>query len=239
MLLGGVVALAVVVVVEIQITRSKNYLPDPGYDIDARIPGRAPAIELAVAGDSTVAGIGADTIDDTLPMQIASRLARESGREVHVVGHGVSGAVIHDVLAKQLKRVGKVDVLVIVIGSNDVTHVTKLDALERDTEQMLEQAQGQAGTVVLGSAGRLDTPNFPQPLRRIAMSRATQIRARQRRVAADQGVGFVNLGEDVADRFNRTPHSMSSDGFHPGAPGYGVWADAIAAEVATERPSEN
>ena len=53
---------------------------------------RPPVLELAVLGDSTVAGVGSPTEAETLAVLVAQRVADALGRPVHVVGHGVSGA---------------------------------------------------------------------------------------------------------------------------------------------------
>jgi lysophospholipase L1-like esterase len=86
--------------------------------------------------------------------------------------------------------------------------------------------------VVLGSSGKLDTPNFLQPLRWLVMWRATAVRARQERVARTFDVEFVDVAEEVAPEFARIgPSANSSDDFHPSATGYAAWARPLADRV--------
>ncbi|MCW2959842.1 MAG: hydrolase family protein [Thermoleophilia bacterium] len=224
----GVVAAVAVLAAEVEVARRREYAVDPGFDIDALIPGDAPTIELVVAGDSTAAGLGVAAVAETLPVQIAERMARDTGRAVHVIGLGASGAKVADVLRSQLPQVALADALVIAVGSNDAVQMTNVGSLERDLERLLLDARAHVDVVVLGGAGRLDTPNFLPPLRQLVAWRARMVRALQQRIAARCGCGFVDIGGDVADRFAATTNHTSSDGFHPAAAGYGVWADALA-----------
>jgi len=233
--LAVVLGLLGLVAAELQYARTREYASDPNHDLERSFPGNGPTIELAVVGDSTVAGLGAKTADDTLPVQLGLELAARTGRPVHVRGYGVSGATTQDVVDKQLPDIPTdFDVMVFEIGSNDVTHLVKLAEVERQTARLITAAREHAPLVVLGSAGRLDTPNFKRPLRDVVVARAGQVRDRQRAAAEQAGVGFVEIGADpVATEFNETTGAVSFDGFHPAGPGYAVWAHALARE--TER----
>jgi lysophospholipase L1-like esterase len=231
-----VVGLLAVLAGELQYARGREYARDPDYTLDRTFPGEGPTIELAVVGDSTVAGLGAATLDDTLPIQVGLELAAQTGRAVHVRGYGVSGATTQDVVDRQLPDIPTdFDIMVFEIGSNDIVHTTKLPVVERQTHRLLEAGARHASLVVLGSAGRLDTPNFKRPLRDLVVWRATQVRARQKAVARKLGVGFVEIGADpVASDFNATKGAVSDDRFHPAGPGYAVWAHALAAAAAEQ-----
>jgi lysophospholipase L1-like esterase len=158
---------------------SRERLPNPDYEVDVRAGADLPGDEFTVAifGDSTVAGVGADSAEQTLGGYVAQQLSRELGRPVRVVGSGVSGARTRDVLG-QLKRYrgASPDAVIIEIGSNDATHWTGLDTVERHTRAVLEHSQSMSDIVVLGSAGKLNTPNFLPPLRQLMMARATSVR---------------------------------------------------------------
>ncbi|MBW3613069.1 MAG: hypothetical protein KY392_04325, partial [Chloroflexi bacterium] len=108
-------AFAGLIAVELFLLSRREYLPiDPGYLVDARIPptgrGDAPPVRMAVLGDSTVAGVGSPTIDDSLPVLLARRVAEATGRPVEVRGHGVSGPRTATVLRDQLALVTRADV---------------------------------------------------------------------------------------------------------------------------------
>ncbi len=231
-----VLAVPVIVLLEAVWAVTRPRLPaDPGFEVSMTVGEDQPGsrLTLHVLGDSTVAGVGVERARDSMPVQIAQRVSEKLQRPVELVGHGVSGAVTRDVLdqLEDVPRTG-VDAIVIEIGSNDVTHVTSLDDVESGTRRMLELARDRSGIVVFGSSGKLNTPNFLQPLRWIVMQRATAVRGRQERVAREFDVEFVDVAKEVAPEFERIgPSSNSSDGFHPSAKGYRAWARPLADRV--------
>lgn len=187
-----------------------------------------------VLGDSTVAGVGADRAKETLPAQVAIQASRQLDRPIRLAAHGVTGARTTDAI-DQLQEVpdNGVDAIVIEIGSNDVTHFTSLDDVEEQTRELLEGARERAPIVILGSAGKLNTPNFQLPLRWVVMARATAVRERQGAVARDMGVPFMDVAREVSPAFERIgPEANSSDEFHPSALGYEAWARPLAARLA-------
>lgn len=209
-----------------------DYLRTADFEIDYTTGGDEPALRLAVLGDSLVEGVGASDAVHSLPGQIAEKVAVQTGRAVHVTGFGVSGDVTREVFAQldQLEQLapGTFDVIVIEVGSNDVTHGTRRAALEGDTRAMLRRAQALAPLVVLGSAGRLDSPIFGPGLRQLVVHRATQVRELQGRVARELGVAFMDVARDVSAEYEATAASSSSDHFHPSDHGYEIWARPLA-----------
>lgn len=216
---------------------------EPTYEIATRVdpPGGASRdatpLRLVVLGDSLAAGVGAPTVDGALPTLIAERVASALGRPVTVLGHGVSGARTAETRAVQVPMLADApaDVIVIVVGSNDVTHLTPPWTLRRQTAELLAGARAAAdgapivlaGIPLFGGADRL-----PLPLRWVVMAYARPLRAAQRDAALDaEGVRYVNIARDASPRFRGVPDAMSADGYHPSPVGYGFWADAIAPEV--------
>ena len=237
-LVGLPIAFAIVLVVEALIARGRDYNYHAQFDgIDLTTDGATPALRLAVVGDSLVEGAGASDAEHSLAGQVARKVTERTGRAVHVAGFGVSGAVTADVAGSQLDEVEesgeRFDAIVIEIGSNDVTHLTSLATVEHETRTMLERAVDLAPNVVLGSAGRLDSPNFLQPLRSVVVWRATHVREVQDRVASEfEDVAFMNVAEDVSPAYDANPNSNSDDEFHPSDVGYEIWARPLAELVA-------
>jgi lysophospholipase L1-like esterase len=246
-------ALAALLLGEIVLATSRTYLVEPSFrgrgsaeapprvsrDAKFRIdrivgttrPG-AP-VELRVLGDSTVAGVGTDSIAEALPVLVAQRVAEHLGRPVHVVGLGVSGARTADVRREQLPRIGAADVIVIVAGSNDVIHVTPVHRLQAETGALLRDARARGVPVVLGGVPRFSgVTAFARPLRDVADVYAGVQRSAQHRAAGEvPGVTFVDIAALASPRFIGRPDAMSSDQFHPSTVGYGFWADALAPAV--------
>lgn len=236
---GATLGFVVLLGVEIVIAANREYLPtDPGYVVEATVgSGGGDAVELVVLGDSTVAGVGSATLDDALAVQVAARAAAQLGRPVHVVGYGVSGARTDDVRTDQVARLpGRaVDVVLVVIGSNDVTHLTPWWSLDDATAEALEAVRRRSGAaVVLGGIPQFRTvPALDRPLRDIVHAYSAPLRNAQRAAVRRLGDGyaFVDIAAEASPRFVGVPQAMSSDGFHPSEVGYGYWADALAPAV--------
>jgi len=241
---GALVLAGAVLVAEVWLAINREYLPtEPPLVIDqlvapARAAGGLAPLELVVLGDSTTAGVGSPSAAQSLPVLVARQVADRSGRAVHVVGHGVSGARTDTVRSEQVPRVldEGVDVVLVVVGSNDVTHLTPWWQMQTRTAALLDAARERSGApVVLGGIPQFRTvPALLQPLRTLTGAYAVPLRRAQRAAvaAAGEGVSFVDIAALASPRFLGVPESMSSDGFHPSEIGYGFWADALAPAVA-------
>lgn len=233
-----VVALSVLGI-EIWLAANRDYLSGPpGYRIEATVGRGGPApVRLAVLGDSTAAGVGATSERRSLPVKVAVRVAAATGRRVRVVGYAVSGARTDTVRRRQVPRLAgrRLDAVLVVAGSNDVTHATAPWALRHRTAALLDALAAthpEAGLVLAGIPEFGTVPAFPEPLRALLGAYADLLRRVQRDVAGDrEGVGFVDLARRASPRFVGRPASMSPDGFHPADLGYGFWADALAPAV--------
>lgn len=218
------------------VTLGREYLPvDPGYRVEGVEVGEGgQPLRLAMVGDSTVAGVGSPEAASSLPVLIARRVADELDRAVIVDGHGVSGAVTRDVVEDQLGRIdADVDVVVAVVGSNDVTHLSSPWRLRRDVADLARVVdQRLAAPLVLAGIPRFDGAEaLARPLRDVVGGYARVLRGAQREAAAQAGVELVEIAREASPRFEGVPESMSADGFHPSPVGYGFWADAIAPVV--------
>lgn len=238
--IGLPLALVAVVGVEVVMAVTAEYLPlEPGYVVDGvAVPAGDSAAEplrLFVLGDSTVAGVGSATAEGSLAVLIAERVAERLDRPVQATALGISGARTDDIAAEQVPRiVGEPDAVVVVIGSNDVTHVTPPWGFAERTARMLAAVRTATGApVVLGGIPEFRTvPALAQPLRWIVGRYAVPLREAQRTAAAAvPGVTFVDIAAEASPRFIGRPETMSSDGFHPSEVGYGLWADALAPAV--------
>lgn len=191
--------------------------------------GAAP-LRMAMLGDSTVAGVGVGREHESLPVLTAERVAAALGRPVQVMGYGVSGAETGEVLGMRGEDLDAFDVVVVVVGSNDVTHVTPPWRLRRHTRALLA---GLPKPVVLGGIPLFGGATaIDRPLRDVVRWYAGVLRRVQADVAGEfDEVVFVNIAEQASPRFRGVPEAMSTDGFHPAAVGYGFWADALAVGV--------
>lgn len=202
--------------------------------------GVLPPVEMAAFGDSGMAGVGVAAVADTLPVQLAQLLADRSGRRVHVVGYARSGSRTADVLAEQvplalrgaLARHG-VDVSVLLVGTNDVTHVSPPRALARSCGDLLDALLALGGPVVVCSLPEFRAMRaLPHPLVDAAAGYAGVVRGVQRRAVRERpAVHLVDARGAVGHEFVRDTATMSGDSFHPSATGYRRIAETMAPAV--------
>jgi lysophospholipase L1-like esterase len=191
-------------------------------------------VEMTAFGDSALAGVGVDEVEDALPVQLAQRVADGAGRPVHVVCHARSGALTRDVLDRQLPLASRdTAVSVLVVGTNDVIHLTQPARLARHSGELLDALVGLGAPVVMSSLPEFRAMRaLPQPLRCAVHGYSRLISGAQKRTAARRlSVRLVDVSAAVGREFIQDPSTMSADSFHPSATGYGRIADALAPTV--------
>jgi lysophospholipase L1-like esterase len=249
-----------VVAVQFMRLRRMEFLPGhPGFYVNHRVEPRGAAgtggqLRLAVLGDSTTSGVGVDRAEDSLPYQLAQRLADREQRTVHVVSYGWAGARVADLAMRQLPRaleplrateahsfLPTAHVIAVVIGSNDATHNTAPHRYRMDLRATMEGIRAAAPGARLVLAG---IPRFRgalraiEPLITLADLYARLLRPISRAEAARVNAAYADLAAEVPPRITRDTPFLSSDRFHPSVVGYGLWADVIfeALERGPARP---
>jgi lysophospholipase L1-like esterase len=169
-------------------------------------------VEMAAFGDSAMAGVGVDHVEDSLPVQLAQRVADSTGCPVHVVGYAVSGARTIDVLTGQVPGVRREpDVSVLLVGTNDVIGVTAPVTLARSSRALLDALVSLGAPVVMASLPKFRAMRLvPHPLMEAVL---------------------VDVVGAVGSEFVTDEALMSADSFHPSAAGYGRIADALVPAV--------
>lgn len=202
-------------------------------------------VELLALGDSGMAGVGVTQPAEALPALIAHRVAASTGRPVHVVSHAQAGARTHDVLTEQLALdPGEPDVVVLLIGTNDVIHMSRTPQLADDTACLLARLHRVGAPVVMSSLPEFGAMRAVPPLLRTALqTRAILVRRIHQRAVLDagSGVNLVDVKGPLGREFLMNPALMSPDRFHPSAAGYsriaGVLAPAVFAAVTQDADS--
>lgn len=125
------------------------------------------------------------------------------------------------------------DVSVLLVGTNDVTHLTPLTSLARSTGALLDALAGLGGPVVMCSVPEFRAMTaLLRSLMEVANGYGLLVRMVQRRSAlARPDVHLVDVRAAVGPEFRRSGTTMSADSFHPSAAGYGRIADAVAPTI--------
>lgn len=192
-----------------------------------RHPG--PVLHLVLLGDSTAAGLGCDRPQETPGALLAGGVARDLGRRVELRVSAVVGARSADLdvqVAKALRR--PVDLAVIMIGGNDVTHRVPPGDAARELGRAVRALRAAGAVVVVGTCPDLGAVKpLLQPLRSAAQLWSRRLAAAQAiAVVEDDGIA-VSLASLLSEEFAHSPHLWSADRFHPSAHGYRRVADAL------------
>ena len=182
-----------------------------------------PPISMVILGDSSAAGYGVHRPRETPGALLATGVSRRLHRPVRlhrvaVVGSMSSGLPYQVDAALEYEP----DVAVILIGGNDVTHVSIRAAAVRHLGDAVRRLRAAGCKVVVGTCPDLGAiqPIKP-PLRWLARKWSRELAAAQTVAVVEAGGRTVSLGNLLGPMFAADPVRMfSSDHFHPSAEGY-------------------
>ena len=188
-----------------------------------------PALRLVMLGDSSATGLGCDTPDQTPGALLAGGVARDLRRRVRLDVVAVVGGRSADLdtqVAKALQD--QVDLAVIMIGANDVTHRVRPGDAAADLGRAVETLRAAGAVVVVGTCPDLGTVKpLLEPLRTVAQYWSRKLATAQAVAVAENDGVAVSLGSLLAQEFSQHPHLWSADRFHPSPLGYRRVADAL------------
>jgi lysophospholipase L1-like esterase len=193
-------------------------------------------VQFVVLGDSSAAGMGADTAQQTVGAIIANGVSALSGRPVQLTNVAVIGAEssgLDNQLAEVLQEVDNPDVALILIGANDVTHRIDKSLAVRHLEQAVCALRATDCEVIVGTCPDLGTIEpVAQPLRLLARRWSRDLAAAQTVAVVEAGGRTVSLGDLLGPQFAQSSREMfSPDRFHPSPAGYARVASALLPSV--------
>ncbi len=193
-----------------------------------------PALKVALLGDSSAAGYGVDTVQETPGAHLASGLAEGADRRVYLYSVGYVGAQTRD-LARQIDKALVVEpqAAVIMIGANDVTHSRLPSESVRLLREGVARLKDAGVEVVVGTCPDLGTvePIAP-PLKQVARTWSRRLAAAQTIAVVEAGGRTVSLGSVLGPEFAATPKVLfGPDRFHPSAAGYSSLASVLLPSV--------
>jgi lysophospholipase L1-like esterase len=193
-----------------------------------------PAIRVALLGDSSAAGYGVDRVEETPGALLASGIARHADRRVYLKELCAVGARSSD-LAAQVDRALAIEpeVVVILIGGNDVTHTVLPSQSVRHLSEGVRRLRSAGAKVVVGTCPDLGTiqPIAP-PLRQVARTWSRRMAAAQTIATIEEGGRTVSLGSVLGPEFAAAPALFfGPDQFHPSAEGYRALSNVLLPSV--------
>jgi lysophospholipase L1-like esterase len=193
-----------------------------------------PAVKIVFLGDSSAAGYGVDTVEDTPGAMLASGVAAAADRRVHLQQFCVVGAQSGDLDGQVDQALGTdPDVAVILIGANDVTHRVRPSVSVRYLADAVRRLREADVAVLVGTCPDLGTVRpIPQPLRTVARAWSRRLAAAQTIAVVEAGGRSISLGSILGPEFDAAPALLfGPDKFHPSAAGYRSLAGVLVPSV--------
>jgi lysophospholipase L1-like esterase len=200
-------------------------LPEPVKQTSGQ-RGSGPMLRLLVVGDSSAAGVGAESADDSLLGQLVEVLSQR--HTVHFNMLAKTGRTTRDMLdSLAAAQAEPFDVVVSALGVNDVTSQVPVTRWGAQQQQLIHHLKDRFSTrliILSGLPPVRDFPALPWPLNAYLGSCADLLNTRLQQLCHDQpGVCFHSLRDDYPDTA-----TAAVDGFHPGPVVYHHWARFIA-----------
>ena len=195
-----------------------------------------PLLHLLMLGDSGACGYGVEHVRQTPGVMLAAGLAECAGRPVRLTRVATVGARSSDLSAQVAVAADAglpVDVAVLMVGANDVTHRVRPPTAVRHLDHAVRRLRDLGAEVVVGTCPDLGTVEpIPKPLRWIARRASRQLAAAQTIAVVEAGGRSVSLGDLLGPEFAASPAEMfGPDRFHPSPAGYGAVATALLPSV--------
>ncbi len=218
-----------------RLRRDTPRLPDAALPWRGELPGADP-IRLLVLGDSTAAGVGADTQDEALPGNLARELQSTTGRGVTWRAIGENGADAHEFIERYLDEATneRWEIVFVSLGANDALGLRSRRAFARDIRTILSRVRETSpeSTILMSSL-----PAFfrfellPNPLRWNLYLHSRNLEDAARAVVTTFPRAHMSPPPPPY-----TEGFFASDLFHPGPIGYRDWArfaieDAVSSGV--------
>jgi len=181
------------------------------------------AISMCILGDSSAAGYGVHRPRETPGALLATGVSRRLHRPVRLHRLAVVGSMSAG-LPYQVDAALEYDpdVAVILIGGNDVTHISDREAAVRHLGDSVRRLREVGCKVVVGTCPDIGAiqPIKP-PLRWLARKWSRDLAAAQTVAVVAAGGRTVSIGGLLGPMFEADPVRMfGSDHFHPSAEGY-------------------
>jgi len=190
--------------------------------------GTGMALRLLILGDSAAAGVGTEFQQQALSGQLAERIADHRRLSWKLwAANGRNSAQSVALLERQAPEV--FDAVLISLGVNDVTGGVSLKQWLKQTQRLTDllHSKFSARQIIFSPLPPMHHfPALPQPLRWALGARAkTFNQALQAFVATNPSCRLLRFELPMQAEF------IASDGFHPSAKTYALWADLAAAEI--------
>ncbi|MCA1799126.1 MAG: SGNH/GDSL hydrolase family protein [Xanthomonadaceae bacterium] len=213
------------------VTRTARRLPAGDGSVDGTVAGGGAPLSVLFVGESPVAGIGCDRMEQAVAACTARELARLTGRAVRWHAAGVNGLRIRQTLRYLVAKLPdeRFDFIVGVHGVNDTTGLSSIAEWRRLLSELaLRLTERHRGAVIYTQVAPMHLfTGLPQPLRAVI-----GLRARVLDMALHAHPDRGHLFEVIDAEFPLDARYLAKDGYHPSPAGCAVWGRQLGAALA-------
>lgn len=201
-------------------------LPDAAGETAGQFGEHTETLNLLAIGESTVAGVGARNHAEALGGQLAKFLSLELKKSVrwHVLGE--SGITVQETLERLVPHLPEteMDYVVVALGGNDTFKVSSPNRWRDGMTRLLEilRAKYPNAVILLANTPRVNDFRALPPTLKFVLWRISKLHHENAKNLTREmkRVFYYDEAGPVEDDF-------FSDGVHPSAHGYGLWAEAM------------
>lgn len=217
------------------IKRQMPQLPEPSDTEGIAGERTARPLRLLAIGESTIAGVGAPSHAEGLTGSLASFLARQLNANIHWSVHAKSGFTARQATKHLIPTITTetADLIVVGLGANDAFALNPPHRWHRHLRTLIAQLRNRFGATPIFFINMPPIKTFPalSPLLRFTIGNhaallaeeLTRITENEPKVYFDDRPMRPERNLDAADFF--------SDGVHPSALAYQLWAEELAAFI--------
>jgi len=181
--------------------------------------------KLVHIGESTVAGVGVENIDQGLTAELCKALNDQRQAPLEWYSHGVNGIRLKQLCTTLPVLPNDTEIVFVSIGVNDVTGFTSIRQWQLQLDKLVQTLRKQfSGAICFSQVPPMsEFPALPRPLRFILGYRAQVLdRALEEKCVQYDQVYYLKVPISVDQE------DMASDGYHPSEIGYKKWAKKLA-----------
>jgi lysophospholipase L1-like esterase len=195
------------------------------------VVGAGPAVRLLGIGDSVIAGVGADSFDQSLVARAAAELAQRLATSIAWEAVGKIGLRTERVVRQLMPSLAPspYEFIVLSCGANDAMALLTRRRWSAQLVQALDALTAHSPQAIIGVLGMPPMGKFtllPQPMRAVFGMRAASFdHVLRETLKSYPRAVHLSIG------FSSAPGQIAPDGFHPSAASHAVIGEAMAAAL--------
>lgn len=203
----------------------KNYMTKQTFSAKSK------TLNYVALGDSLTSGVGASSVDFSLPALLAEKISTGRAVPIKVINLAVPGATSFDLLAQQVANIGQYnpDIITVFIGTNDVHNFVPLDKFKDNLTSAInsikQATKAQIYLINIPYIGEKEAILPPYDL--FFDMKIKEYNGVIANAAKNSNVRLIDLYSSSKQLQNASDDMYSSDHFHPSDKGYQLWANLI------------